>query len=92
MTSRVELEATGAGNPLPVFAELSTAAAALGLRVWVEDPVALANGSGRFTIDVPNAKSAEEAIAAVSALLNQVPGGYRAFNIATEGLAPGTIR
>jgi cytochrome c1 len=81
--SRVELEGTGSGNPVAAFAELGISAVAHRLRVWVEDPAALTTGRGRFTIDVPNAKSTKDAVAAVCAFLAQVPGGEAAFKIVT---------
>jgi hypothetical protein len=51
--------------------------------VWVEDPAALARGSGRFTIDVPNANSANHAVAVVRSLLGQIPGSDVAFKVVT---------
>jgi hypothetical protein len=75
----VYLEGTGAGDAVAAFAQFSRAAAARKLRVMVDDPVELENGSGRFLVDVGHTDTRDDAIAVVRALLDQIPGGGAAF-------------
>jgi hypothetical protein len=81
MRMQVQLEGTGKGDAVTTFAQLSNAAAARKLPVRVEDPVALASGSGRFLIDVKHVNTPEDASAVVRAMLDQIPGGTAAFEL-----------
>jgi hypothetical protein len=49
--------------------------------VFVEDPVALAQGHGRFEVRLPNVDEEGDGRAAVKALIDQVPGGSGLFTI-----------
>jgi hypothetical protein len=71
---RVYLGGTGKGDAVEAFAQLSRVAAARRFQVVVDDPVALASGSGRFFINVAHAETPKDAIAVVRALLDQIPG------------------
>jgi hypothetical protein len=83
MRVRVYLEGTGNGDAVTAFAQLSKAANHRGLVVRVEDPVALANGFGRFFVGMRHVDIQEDAVAVVRAMLDQVPDGGAAFELAS---------
>ena len=78
---RVYLDGTGGGDAVTAFAQLSRDAAARGFQVTVEDPEALANGFGRFSIDAKHTHTREDAVAVVRALLDQLPDATAAFTV-----------
>jgi hypothetical protein len=80
---RVELEGMQAGDYITAATRIMDAAVAHGFTVSLADPVAVATGNGRVTIDVPNADSTRAAIGVVRAFLDQVPGAAEAFSIVT---------
>lgn len=79
---RVYLDGTGEGDALRAFAQFSRAASARRLPVTVEDPIAIANGSGRFFVHVRHVDTQEDAVAVVRAVLDQAPDALAAFEFA----------
>ena len=83
---RVELEATGTPDAVvPAFTSLMNTASARGWIVRLEDPAAIAAGSGRFAIDLPNASKADEARGAVQEFIQQIPHGDTLFTVVRVG-------
>jgi hypothetical protein len=80
---RVEMQAKGsAEDVVPAFTALENSATERGWTVRVENPAELAQGGGRFEIELPNVDDEKDARAAVQALVDQVPGGAQVFTFA----------
>jgi hypothetical protein len=81
---RVEIQAEGeAEHVIAAFTTLTNSASERGWAVRVQDPSAIAAGSGRLAIDVSELEDESDARAAVQAHLDQIPNGgvFSIFNV-----------
>ena len=81
---RVEMQAKGAPaeDVVEAFTRFEKIAGERGWTVRVENPGELAQGGGRFEIEMPIIDDEKVARAAVQAAIDEVPGGPQVFTFA----------
>jgi hypothetical protein len=84
---RIFVDIDGSPTDMVAFTGWMSEVTGNGSKVLMENPAVIAQGKGRFLVEVPQAETRDEAIAIVRASIDQVPAvtGVLSVSEETEG-------